>query len=398
MGHVYCDGGRDSRTATLGTVSIATGRGSIDYTPDTNVTGVDRFDYTITDANGATGVATVTIGAVSDRPVAVDDFASTNEATPVTIDMVATDTDEDGDALSVESVGDSSNGTAEIKTRPDGTTVVVYEPSAGFNGRDSFACTVSDGNDGRDDGTVEVTVVPPPSIAPAEGVEGWSVLVVRWAMPVIGAGGLAVEGFGLRYCVADAESGGGWLAHPVEGVATSTTISGLSADTRYEVQVRTVNAAGAGLWSRSGFGRTDPEESTDPEVAVDGGPVVVGQSVERAVLNGRVARVGVSAGELPGVSGLELVVREASWREGFGEERVVRSDLADGESVRLNGRSGRTYCFSGVAVFEGGDRSAAGGERCVVVPVDDRRLVRSEGWDRRKVQRAFLGDGEPVAV
>ena len=85
-----------SRTATLARVSIATGRGSIDYTPGTNVTGVGRFDYTITDANGATGVATVTIGAVSDRPVAVDDFASTNEAMPVTIDMVANDTDEDG--------------------------------------------------------------------------------------------------------------------------------------------------------------------------------------------------------------------------------------------------------------------------------------------------------------
>ena len=50
-----------SRTATLGAVSIATGGGSIDYTLDTNVTGVDRCDYTITDANGATGMATVAV-------------------------------------------------------------------------------------------------------------------------------------------------------------------------------------------------------------------------------------------------------------------------------------------------------------------------------------------------
>ncbi|MBK7548114.1 MAG: tandem-95 repeat protein [Rhodoferax sp.] len=57
-----------------GTVTV-TAAGVFPYTPNANFNGVDSFTYTITDADGSTSSATVTlnVGAVNDVPVAVAD-------------------------------------------------------------------------------------------------------------------------------------------------------------------------------------------------------------------------------------------------------------------------------------------------------------------------------------
>lgn len=78
-----------------------------------------------------------------------------------TIDVLASASDPDGDALSIESVTDPANGTAEIGD--DGTgrrraDIVRYTPDAGFVGEDSFDVTVTDGAASAT-GTVSVTVV-----------------------------------------------------------------------------------------------------------------------------------------------------------------------------------------------------------------------------------------------
>ncbi|MFV8282870.1 cadherin-like domain-containing protein, partial [Christiangramia marina] len=67
-----------------GTVTIDE-NGVVTYTPDENFNGTDSFDYTISDGNGGTDTATVTVivGAENDAPIAVDDSASTIEDTPV---------------------------------------------------------------------------------------------------------------------------------------------------------------------------------------------------------------------------------------------------------------------------------------------------------------------------
>ena len=54
---------------------------------------------------------------------------------------------------------------------------------------------------------------------------------------------------------------GGWTAHPHNGDGTSTTIPGLAADTSYQVQVRAKSPEGAGEWSPSGTGVTDPNQA-----------------------------------------------------------------------------------------------------------------------------------------
>ncbi len=130
--------------------------GTLTYTPALNYFGVDGFSYAATDELllSAAARVTITVTAVNDAPVAVDDAAATDEDTPVTIPVLANDTDADGDALQVSSVSEPSHGT--VAANPDGT--VSYTPQVGFFGTDSFAYTVSDGNGGYDTAAVAVTV------------------------------------------------------------------------------------------------------------------------------------------------------------------------------------------------------------------------------------------------
>jgi hypothetical protein len=100
-------------------------------------------------------------------PQADDDHAATTRDTPVAIDVLANDTDPDGDALAVEDVGQPGHGTAQAG--PDGT--ITYTPEAGFVGADGFTYSVSDGAL-SDDATVTVEVRLPAAPGRASG-GGW---------------------------------------------------------------------------------------------------------------------------------------------------------------------------------------------------------------------------------
>ena len=69
----------------------------------------------------SSNVATVniTVNSVNDAPVANDDFTSTNEDTPVVIDVVANDTDSDGniDPTSVAITAQPSHGSLQVNVR-----------------------------------------------------------------------------------------------------------------------------------------------------------------------------------------------------------------------------------------------------------------------------------------
>ena len=93
-------------------------------------------------------------------PVARDDSASTNEDTvlwlaPAT--LIVNDTDANGDALSIVSVGGATNGSV---TRDATSGDVVFTPQANYNGAASFTYTISDGKGGSATATVAVTVEP----------------------------------------------------------------------------------------------------------------------------------------------------------------------------------------------------------------------------------------------
>ncbi|WP_227498710.1 tandem-95 repeat protein [Synechococcus sp. PCC 7336] len=136
--------------------------GSFEYTPDADFNGSDSFTYAVSDGNGGTDTATVTltVDPVNDDPVAAGDSFSVDEDATLTVDaaagVLANDSDIDGDSLSAALVSDVSNGTLTLNA--DGS--FEYTPDADFNGSDSFTYAVSDGNGGTDTATVTLTVDP----------------------------------------------------------------------------------------------------------------------------------------------------------------------------------------------------------------------------------------------
>ncbi len=156
------DGDGDALTAVAGTFATAQGGsvtiaadGSYVYTPAANFSGTDSFTYTVTDgALTDTGTVTLTVNAVNDAPVAGADTSSTAEDTPVVIDVLANDSDAEGDPLTV-TVATAANGVVTIDPV---TGALTYTPNANFNGSDTISYTVSDGNGGTSVGSVAVTV------------------------------------------------------------------------------------------------------------------------------------------------------------------------------------------------------------------------------------------------
>jgi subtilisin family serine protease len=89
-------------------------------------------------------------------PVAVDDSATMAEDSAADVDVLANDSDVDGNPLTVTSLTAPSVGVATIN--PSGT--VHYVPNGDANGTDQFDYRVADGAGGTDTGTVTVTVSP----------------------------------------------------------------------------------------------------------------------------------------------------------------------------------------------------------------------------------------------
>jgi len=132
---------------------------NLTYDPDLNYNGPDSFTFTVNDGTVDSEPATVgiTVAAVNDRPAAADDAATTNEDTPVTTaNVLANDTDVDGDTLTVSTFTQPAHGT--VTSLGDGA--FTYTPNPNFNGTDSFTYTASDGEGGTDTATVSITVDP----------------------------------------------------------------------------------------------------------------------------------------------------------------------------------------------------------------------------------------------
>jgi DNA/RNA endonuclease G (NUC1) len=136
-----------------GTVAVV--NGSAVYTPAENYHGSDNFTYTVSDGHGgsAQGAVSVTINSVNDAPIATNDSATTDEDTPKSIDVVANDTDVDGDTLTLLSVSGATNGSVSIIGGQ-----ALFSPDHNYNGTGTFNYTVSDGHGGEASATVTVTI------------------------------------------------------------------------------------------------------------------------------------------------------------------------------------------------------------------------------------------------
>ena len=144
-------------TASHGSVTVNPD-GTLTYTPNPDYHGPDSIAYTISDGQGGThgATASVTVTPVNDGPVAVPDSANATEGIPTTLDVLANDSDPDGDPLTIASVTSGAGGAAVLNS--DGS--VTFTPDANFHGTATFTYTASDGSLTSNTATVSITVNP----------------------------------------------------------------------------------------------------------------------------------------------------------------------------------------------------------------------------------------------
>lgn len=141
-------------TPSLGTVSVSSGKAL--YTPTQGRVGLDSFQYTITDGI-SNATQTVTINVTNHRPVAVADSVSVHWSTSsIDIPVLNNDVDSDGDALSVSSFTQPSQGNCSIVSNQQVRYTLASTPTKGTK---TFTYKVNDGaQDSFNSATVSVLI------------------------------------------------------------------------------------------------------------------------------------------------------------------------------------------------------------------------------------------------
>lgn len=129
----------------------------ITYTPDPGYTGSDSFSYSIDDGFGGTAGASVaiTISIANQPPLAAADSVSIGPGDTVVIDVLANDSDPDGDALFISAVTDANKGS--VSWQP-GDSTVTYTHNPKRKGSDGFSYTVSDARGASATTTVSISL------------------------------------------------------------------------------------------------------------------------------------------------------------------------------------------------------------------------------------------------
>ena len=209
--------------------------------------------FTIVDNDGGANVApTFTEGTSTTRSVAENTAPLQNIGAPV----AATDADS-GDTLGY-TLGGTDFKSFSIHLN---TGQLLTQAALDFETKSSYAVSisVSDGNGGTDSISVTITVTdvneqPGRPAAPSVGATANSdtSLDVSWTAPGLN-GGPPITGYHLQYRQG---TSGPWTTGPQNVSGTSAAITGLTAGTSYQVQVRALNGETPSDWSPAGTGST----------------------------------------------------------------------------------------------------------------------------------------------
>ncbi|KZC47047.1 RTX toxin, partial [Vibrio alginolyticus] len=153
----------DADTLVITNVTIESGNGTLidnsdgswTYIPEADDDTEVSFSYDIIDNDGGVinGTANLDITPVNDAPIATNDAIQTDEDSQVVIDVLANDSDIEGDDLIITSASvPEEQGIVEII---DGK--LVFTPAENFNGNATISYTISDG-ELEDEAQVSVTV------------------------------------------------------------------------------------------------------------------------------------------------------------------------------------------------------------------------------------------------
>ncbi|MDB3980458.1 Ig-like domain-containing protein, partial [Candidatus Marinimicrobia bacterium] len=227
---------------------------TIIYTPNTDWNGTDTFTFEATDSRVAgrsnVATATITVNAINDAPVANNVTVGTDEersngdsffnerenssfgfgetsnskTSSVNITLDATDVDSSGLTYSVES--QPSNGTLNS----DGTSNIVYTPTADWNGTDTFTYKANDGSLDSNTATVTINVN---SVNDAPTTTDETVTVTEsindtYAITITGASD--PEGDALTYTVLDISVNGSFAHDGASDTGTFTATTNLTGD------------------------------------------------------------------------------------------------------------------------------------------------------------------------
>lgn len=161
-------------TQPLGGTALTDGFRTLTFQPAPNFYGLATFSYTVADRTGHTASATVvvTVTPVGDPPTAVDDELVVFEGErSVPLDVLANDSDPDGDALTIAAVTQPPGGTVTINEDARGLTLQTQPDN---HSTVTFTYTVSDGNGGSAAATVRLAFLaakhPPQAVDDATTV------------------------------------------------------------------------------------------------------------------------------------------------------------------------------------------------------------------------------------
>lgn len=149
-------------TVTLGVLAgLGDGDSCVTLTPNPNVSGTSTFSLIVCDNGNVALCDTVvviwTIFPVNDRPIALDDAATTDEDTPVSIPILLNDTDAEGDPLAPTIIAGPFHGTGFLVS-----DTIAYTPSPDYFGMDTLYYRVCDNAlpPACDTATVVITINP----------------------------------------------------------------------------------------------------------------------------------------------------------------------------------------------------------------------------------------------
>ena len=148
-----------------GSLTYNASTGVVNYFPEANFLGNDSFTYTLKDPGGLTSSpATVTVtivAAPNNAPDAVDDAVVNSSLSPVTIDVLANDYDNDNDhaELSIVSVTNPSLVTVQIVEGK-----IVYYPGGLISATVTFTYVINDPAGLSDEAVVTIENIYPPLV------------------------------------------------------------------------------------------------------------------------------------------------------------------------------------------------------------------------------------------
>jgi hypothetical protein len=156
------DGSITVGTPSSGSASLNATNGTVLYTPASGFNGVATFSFSVRTICNATATATASV-TVNRAPTANDDSYSITNNRPLTLDVLANDTDPDLDALRLVSISNPVGGVANIQLGS-----IEFTPQGGFSGTASFRYTIEDVGGLQDVGLVTIAVRNAPPTASAD--------------------------------------------------------------------------------------------------------------------------------------------------------------------------------------------------------------------------------------